>query len=311
MKKLFALIAILGIATTVANAQDFNAAVDLFNAGAQALEAGNKADAVTQFKLALPQFEACEEEEASAKVDECKRLITNILLSISKDQLKESSFDEALVTLAQVKETASGFGQEEAIAEATDLIPKVYMAKAQSFMKAKDFAAAIPNLNEYLAINPEDGQAYLLLGQSIMQTGDLDGASAALDKAAEFGKADQANKLNANIWLKKGQALLKGGKNADAVEALTKSNTYVESANAYKLIASAFTKSGKSKDAIEAYKKYLEVDPNAKDKSDILFTIAATAQKAGDKATAIEYYNQLTGDAKYKDQAAAQLKNLK
>ena len=30
------------------------------------------------------------------------------------------------------------------------------------------------------------------------------------------------DKLNANIWLKKGQALLKGGKNADAVEALTK-----------------------------------------------------------------------------------------
>ena len=52
------------------------------------------------------------------------------------------------------------------------------------------------------------------------------------------------------------------------------------------------------------------MSPNAKDASDIIFTIAATAQKAGDKATAKEYYNKLTADPKYKDQAAAQLKAL-
>jgi tetratricopeptide (TPR) repeat protein len=76
-------------------------------------------------------------------------------------------------------------------------------------------------------------------------------------------------------------------------------------------MASAFTKGNKSAQAIDAYKKYLEVDPNAKDAPDILFTIAATAQKAGDKATAIEYYEKLAGNAKYGAQAAAQLKSLK
>ena len=104
---------------------------------------------------------------------------------------------------------------------------------------------------------------------------------------------------------------MKAGKAAEAIEALEKSNSYVENANAYKLIASANIKSGKSAKAIEAYKKYLEIAPSAKDASDILFTIAATAQKSGDKATAIEYYSKLASDAKYSAQATQQLAVLK
>ena len=52
------------------------------------------------------------------------------------------------------------------------------------------------------------------------------------------------------------------------------------------------------------------MEPNAKDAADIIFTVAATAQKAGDKATAIEYYKKLAG-TKYAEQADAQLKALK
>jgi hypothetical protein len=40
-----------------------------------------------------------------------------------------------------------------------------------------------------------------------------------------------------------------------------------------------------------------------------MFTIAATAQKAGDKATAKDYYKKLAG-TKYAAQAEAQLKTL-
>ena len=167
-----------------------------------------------------------------------------------------------------------------------------------------------PLLKQVIALTPDEDSAYLLLGQALIQTNDLPGATEALEKAAELGKADQANKLLGNAYLKEGQALLKANKTADAIAALEKSNGYNESGNAYKLIASAFTKAGKSKDAINAYKKYLEITPNVKDASDIIFTIAATAQKAGDKATAKEYYNKIASDAKYGAQAQAQLKAL-
>ena len=309
MKKLIVAIAALGIAV-MASAQDFNAAIDVFNAGATALEGGNKVEALAQFRSALTQFEACEGEEAAEMIGKCKDIIPNTLLSIAKEQINEADYDKAIASLAEVQSVAKEFGKDEIVADAAALVPNVYLRKGSTLLKDKDFAGAAAAFKEVVALTPEDGQAFLLLGQAQMQNNELAAATEALEKAAQFGKADQANKLLGTAYLKEGQAFLKEKKFADAIAALEKSNSYAESANAYKLLASAQTQAGKSKDAIASYKKYLEVSPNAKDAADIMFTIAATAQKAGDKATAKEYYNKLTGDAKYGAQAAAQLKAL-
>ena len=267
MKRLFVAVAAFALAAGIASAQDFNAAVETFNMGAQTLET-NKAEALTQFKNALTQFEACSEEEAADMVAQCKKIIPQTMLSIAKEQINEAQYDEAIATLTE--------------------------AAAAAFKGA-------------VALTPEDGQTQLLYGQALMQAGDNDTAVTALEAAAANGKEDQAKKLLSNLFLKEGMALVKANKSAEAITALEKANSYGESANAYKLIASANTKLGKSKAAIEAYKKYLEVDPNAKDAADVMFTIAATAQKAGDKATAIEYYKKLSGNAKYAAQATQQL----
>ena len=308
MKKLFAVIAALGLAAVVAGAQSLNEAKEAFNSGVEAMET-SKTEALAKFQSALEIANQCTEEEDAAEfIGTCKTAITGAMVSIAKEQINEAAYDEALATLSQVKATAADFGQDEVIAEADNLIPNVYMRKGSTLLKNKDFAGAADAFKSVVAVKPDDGQAYLLLGQSLMQTGAMDEAIEALTKANELGEGNAA-KLLSTAYLKEGQALLKAGKNLEAVEALEKSNSYVESGNAYKLIASAYTKAGKSAKSIEAYKKYLEVSPNAKDAADIMFTIAATAQKAGDKATAKEYYGKLAG-TKYAEQAAAQLKTL-
>ena len=309
MKRLFAAIAALGLAATVAFAQDYNAAVDAFNAGATALES-NKTEALAQFRSALSLAQALEGDEAAELVAKCKDALPGVLMSIAKEKINEGAYDDALATLAEAKTVATEYGAAAVADEATSLVPNVYLRKGSTLLKEKNFAGAAEALAKVVELNPEDGQSFLLLGQAQMQSGNLPAATESLEKAAALGKADQANKLLSNAYLKQGQALLKAGKNAEAIAALEKSNTYGESANAYKLIASAYTKSGKSAQAIDTYKKYLEVSPNAKDAEDIIFTIAATAQKAGDKATAKEYYKKLTGSAKYAAQAEAQLKTL-
>ena len=308
MKRLFVAVAAFALAAGIASAQDFNAAVETFNNGAQTLES-NKADALTQFKSALAQFEACTEDEAADMVAQCKKIIPQTILSIAKEQINEANYDEALETLKEAAAVAEGYGIEEIAADAKDLVPTAYTRKGAALLKAKDFAGAAAAFKAAVSLNPEDGQNQLLYGQALMQAGDNAGAIAALEAAAANGKAEQAGKLLANAFLKEGMALVKAGKSAEAIEALEKSNSYVESANAFKLIASANTKLGKSKAAIEAYKKYLEVSPDAKDAADVMFTIAATAQKAGDKATATEYYKKLSG-TKYAEQAKAQLAAL-
>ena len=306
MKRLFSAVAALVFAAGIASAQDFNAAVEAFNMGAQTLES-NKVEALAQFKSALAQFEACEEEEAAEKVAECKKIIPTIMLSIAKEQINEAQYDEAVVTLKETVSVAEGYEIEDVVAEAKELIPNAWSRKGAALLKAKDFAGAATAFKEVVTLTPEDGQSQLLYGQALMQAGQTDAAVTALEAAAALGKEDTANKLLSNLFLKKGMSLVKAGKSADAIEILEKSNSYLENANAYKLIASANTKLGKSAKAIEAYKKYLEIDPEAKDAADVMFTIAATAQKAGDKATAIEYYKKLSSNGKYAAQAAQQL----
>ena len=305
MKRLFVAVAAFALAAGIASAQDMSAAVETFNMGAQTLEA-NKAEALAQFKSALTQFEACDAEEAAEMIAQCKKIIPQTMVSIAKEQINEAQYDEALETLKEAAAVAEGYGQEEIAADAKELVPTAWSRKGAALLKAKDYVGAAAAFKAVVTLTPEDGQSQLLYGQALMQAGDNDGAIAALEAAAANGKADQANKLLSNVYLKEGMALVKANKSAEAITALVKANSYGESANAYKLIASANTKLGKSKAAIEAYKKYLEVDPNAKDAADIMFTIAATAQKAGDKATAIEYYKKLSG-TKYSEQAKQQL----
>lgn len=297
----------MALMATVAGAQSLNEATEAYNNGVQAMET-NKTEALAQFRSALEIATNCTEEEAAEFVGTCKTAITGALLSIAKDQINDAAYDEAIATLNEAKAAATEYAQEEVLAETADLISNTYMRKGSTFLKNKDFANAASTFQELVALTPEDGQANLLLGQSLMQSGKMDEAISALTKANELGESN-AGKLLSSAYLREGQALLKAGKNLEAVAALEKSNSFGENANAYKLIASAYTKAGKSAQSIEAYKKYLEVKPNAKDAADIMFTIAATAQKAGDKATAKEYYKKLAG-SKYAAQAEAQLKTL-
>ena len=309
MKKIMFALAALVCAASIASAQDMAVATETYNNGVMSLQGGDKAVALNYFKEALSLGEACGEEGAEL-VTNCKNAIPGIILSIAKGQINDGSYDEAVATLAEASAKAKEYGVEGIPAEAAELTTNAYLRKGTSLLKAKDMEGAAGALKEVVAADPANGGAYMMLGQALMGSGKADEAIDAFKSAAANGKEEQANKMLGNIYLKQGQVLLKGGKNAEAIEAFNAANGYSENPASYKLIASAYTKSGKSKEAINAYKKYLEVSPNAKDADDIIFTIAATAQKAGDKATAKEYYNKLTGSAKYAAQAAAQLKTL-
>ena len=164
-----------------------------------------------------------------------------------------------------------------------------------------------PNNKIGIPLTPKDGDDLLIYGINLIKSGDTDRAIVALEAAYAAGKTEQASKLLSNLFLKKGLDLIKNDNCSEAIYYLNKSISFGENENAYKLLASAFTKLKDSMNAIEAYKKYLQLNPFAKDAADVMFTIAATAQKAGDKATAIEYYKKLSGNAKYAAQATQQL----
>ena len=311
MKRIFIALAALAFTAGIASAQDMAMATDTFNQAATILndEEGDKTEALKLFKEALSMGELCG-EEGEELVANCKKVIPGLILAIAKGQINDADYDTAVATLKEAAATAQEYEVEGIAEEVEELIPNAYLRKGTTLMKAKDYEGAVEALKNVVAVKPEDGQTYLMIGQALMQLGDNDGAVEYLLKAAEFGKADNANKLLSNIYLKQGMNLLKEGNNAGAIEALEKVNAIGENANAYKLLASAYTKSGKTANALDAYKNYLRLSPNAKDASGVKLTIAATAQKSGDKATAIEYYKMLVNDPQYGATAKQQLEVL-
>ncbi len=310
MKKIILTLAAVILSAGLISAQDMVQATEKAQNANEALVAKDYAKALEGFKEALTLAQACGDEGAEL-VGTCKSVIPSIVLTIAKNEIKDSKYDEGLAQLDEAIKVAEEYGNDDVIGEAATLIPQVKKQKALALYNAKDYAAAAEAYKEILAGDPEDGASALRLALALTNTGDKDGSIAAFKQAAEHGQAANANKQLANIYLKDAQQLLKDKKYKEAMAACEESNGFVESANAYKLAASAASQLKDNAKAIGFYEKYLELSPDAKDANGIITTIAVLYQQAGNKAKAIEYYTKVQNDPQYGATAKQQLEALK
>ena len=292
------------------SAQDMAQATETAKNANEALVAKDYAKALEGFKEALTLAQACG-EEGEELVGTCKSVIPSIVLSIAKNEIKEAKYDEGIAKLEEAIKAAEEFENDDVIGEAATLIPQVKKQKATALFNDKDYAAAAEAFKEIVAADPEDGASALRLAMALTNTGDKEGSIAAFKQAAEHGQAANANKQLANIYLKDAQALLKEKKFKEAIAACEESNTFNESANAYKLAASAASQLKDNAKAIGFYEKYLAIDPSAKDANGIITTLAVLYQQSGNKAKAIEYYTKVQNDPQYGATAKQQLEALK
>ena len=310
MKKILLTLAAVVLSFGMLSAQDLSQATETAKMANESLVAGNKALALTGFQEALAQAAACGEDGAEL-VATCKGVIPNIMLSITKDLIKEANYDEALTKLNEVVAKAKEYAADEVVEEATTLIPQTLMAKGGELLKEKNFTAAAEAYKSALELDPENGNLALRLGQALSGAGQVEEAVAAFETAAKNGQEELAGKQISNIYLKKAAAALKGGKFADAVAAAEKCNEYGENAQAYLVAGQASQKLNKNADAIKNFEKYLAAAPTAKNANAIAFTVAALYQKAGNKAKAKEFYQKVVGDPQLGAQAKQQLDALK
>ena len=310
MKKFItALVAVL-MGVSAAFAQDLATVTELYNNGATALSEGNKEAALAAFQEALEGALAlgAEGEEIAAN---CKNYLPEIQFSIAKELVNNQEYDNAVAALKKTIEIAEGFGNEETAFSAKDLIPQVLMQKANNFLTDKDFAGAVSGYKELLAFEPTNGIAALRLGAALSAMGDKDAAVEAFKNAMENGQENVAKKQISNIFLKEAAAALKGKDFAGAIESALKVNEFGENAKAYQIAAQASQMLKKNSDAIGYFEKYLELAPKAGNASQIIFTVAALYQQAGNKAKAIEFYQQIVKDARFGAEALKQLNALR
>ncbi len=309
MKRLIATIAVFTIALGAAFAQDLAAVTEVYNAGAAAVST-DKASALKSFEEALKQAEALG-EEGQEIVTNCKNIIPNIRMSLAKDLVKESKFDEAIAALQEVEKVAEAYEALDVLDEAKTLIPQIKMSKANGLYKAKDYVAAADAFKEILDADPTNGNAAFYMGAALLGAGKNDEAKAAFEVAAANGQEANANKQIGNIYLKEAAAALKEKKYAAAVTAAAKVNDYTENAQAWQIAGQASQAAGKNSDAIKYFEKYLEAAPTASNAGAIAYTVGALYQGAKNNAKAKEFYTKAASDPKYGAEAKKMLDALK
>ena len=310
MKKIFIFFAAAIMAAGVASAQDINSVTETYNNGAMELEMGNKEAALGYFQAALTAAEELGEEGLQI-AENCKNTIPVLMGSIAKDYIKAEQFDAALEQLNKTIEASELYGNADEAAEAKTLINQTLMAKGNSLINAKDFAAAIEVYNQVMAAEPTNAMAALRLGMAYGATGNTEEAEKAYLVAAENGKEKDAYKQLSNLFVKQAAAVLKSKNYAKAIELALKSNEYLENATAMKVAGTAASALQKNDEAITYLEKYLELSPNAKDAAQMKYTIAATAQVLGDNAKAKEYYTAILSDPKFGPTAKQMLETIK
>lgn len=309
MKKLIATIAAFTVALGAAFAQDLAAVTEVYNAGAEAVST-DKAAALKSFEEALKLAEALG-DEGQEIVANCKNIIPNIRMSLAKDLVKESKFDEAVAALQEVEKVAEAYEAFDVADEAKTLVPQVKMSHAGNLLNGKDYDGAAAIYKEVLDADPANGNAALRLGVALNGAGKLEEAKAAFETAAANGQEATANKQIGNIYLKEAAAALKEKKYADAVAAAAKVNEYTENAQAWQIAGQASQAAGKNNDAIKYFEKYLEAAPTASNAGAIAFTVGALYQGAKNNAKAKEFYTKAAGDPKYGAEAKKMLDALK
>ena len=310
MKKLIVTLAALAVAFGSAIAQDLAAVTEIYNAGAEAVSAGEKENALKSFEEALKLAEALG-EEGQEVVANCKNIIPNLKLSLAKDLVKASKFDEAITALVEAEKVAEEYEAFSVADEAKGLVPQVKLSKANGLYKAKEYDAAAAAFQEILDADPTNGTAAFYKGAALLSAGKTEEAKAAFELAAANGQEANANKQLGNIYLKEASADLKAKKYADAVAAAVKAYELGSNAQALQLAGQASQAAGKNNDAIKYFEQYLEAAPTASNAGAIAYTVGALYQTAKNNTKAKEFYTKAASDPKYGAEAKKMLEALK
>jgi len=274
MKKVIIVISAAVLSMGAALAQDLAQTTEMFNNAATTLNAGDKAGALEQFKAVLPVAEALGDTGMEI-VNNCKKYIPQLTLSLAKDAYKSSDFDGALAKLNEAVAVADKYSDAETLADAQGLIPQILLQKGNDKLQAKDFAAAAEAYKAALEADPANGLASLRLGMALSGAGDTDGAIAAFKTASANGQEAAANKQMSTLPLKTAAAALKAKDFKGALDSAKESCEYLPTPNAYKIAGTAAAQLKDYKAAADYFTKYLELSPNAPDAATIKANIEA------------------------------------
>lgn len=310
MKKivLTLMIALCSIGITVA--QDLEKATELYNNAAAALEIDDTPGALDLFQQAMNMASSLGEEGADI-VNNCKGVIPKLYLSIGKNYAKIKDIDNAIASLKKAIEVGKEYADAETEKEATELIPQLLLADANSLLNEKKFEEAIALYKKVVEADAENGVALLRMGQAQAAIGKTEEAIESFTAAMAKGQEENAKKQLSNTYLKMAAALQKAKDSKGSLEAAQKSIEFLDNATAQKIVGINALALKQNKVAADAFKAYLAMQPQAKDKVQIIYQLGTALIAAGQKSEACGYFKQILTDPKWGEAAKYQVTTLK
>ncbi|HIZ86115.1 MAG TPA: tetratricopeptide repeat protein [Candidatus Coprenecus stercoravium] len=302
MKKILTLITITALSAISLSAQDMESATTVYNEGATALNSGDKITALECFKEALSQAEMIG-PEAEELAYNCRTYIPTLINAIGKELASENKLDSAIIVLNEAAAVAEEYGIEDVLVEAQALIPQLYMQQGNLYLNQKDFDKAFISYNEVVKINPNDAVAYLRIGQTARRTGDIETALTALNKAAELGQGNAANKEIAALYLSEANNRLKAKDYAAALDYAQKSQAVLSNPTAMQIAGTAALQTKNYSTAIENFEGFIAASPNARNIDQIRYQLATAYEATGDKTNACVNYKAILNNPQFAEYA--------
>lgn len=291
-------------------AQDINTAIETFNAGVTAVQEGNTALAIENFRKAL-EIAAGLGEDGVKVVADCKNSIPSLHLKYAQELANEDKMDEAFEQLAKAVETSERYDDANNIVqEAQNLYAPFYIKKANAAMNAKDFAAAVENYRKALETDADNAVACLRLGMAESSLGKTEEAVAALEKAAEMGEKAKAYKYLSKIYLKQALVEQKAKAWPASYEAAKKAVSYADEVQGNKLLGLSAIQLKKYDEALAAWLKVEAANPEAKDINSTRYRLALCYEGLGQKAEACKMYKAIAADPNFKAMAEYKIKTV-
>lgn len=300
MKKLFLTLALTLLLVPTLFAQDLETTTNLYNAGAVALNEGNKAEAIKNFEEAYEQA-AMLGAEGMDIMENCKGIIPSIYMAIGKEFGEKRDITNAVKNLETGLARAEEFGNTSVAQQIKAVFPPLFMQEGSTKLNEKDFTGAIENYKKVLEYNPSFAMAYLRMGMAASRIGDDALTISSYEKAIELGQKATASKQLATYYLKKSLPALKAKKFDTAIEFAQKSASVLETPQAFNICGkAAFSKKDYAL-AISSFEKYIALSPNAKDKNQAFYQLGTAYESTGNKAKACSYYKQIMNDPSFKE----------
>ena len=228
-------------------------------------------------------------------------------------ELQMGNNEAAIGYFQTALEMAEALGEEgaEVAANCRNIIPAVYLSTAKEQIKAKNYDAAVEQLNKaleaaekYEALDvTEDAntlmpQVYVSKGNDFLTAKSFPEAEAAYNKAIELDAA------NGMAYFRLGQALASQNKTAEAEAAYVKAAENGQEKNAYKQLSNMYVKLAQASNKAKKYQEVLDYAAKSNqylENANAYRFAAGAAQQLGKNADCIanyEKYLELSPNAK-------------